>query len=153
VTIQGLIRGPWAPALLTALAVTWLFVGDRVAPRELPPPDDLGPTSPVYTDEARAFLGGLETGDEVEGGWLVADIFGPERGRIAIVLELEGTRMEVSLFEEGAPQANALLTAGGCDFHFALEPDARPPPEGAIQSALEGISERLEEGAEIPPGM
>jgi hypothetical protein len=110
-------------------------------------------TAPIYTEEAKALLGGLDVGDPIPGGWYVASVHGPTEGFIAVALELEGALIEIRVLRIGTSPDNPPLRDDRFDFHFTVPPDSPPIPDGAIQAGLVGLSGRIVAEAPIPAEM
>jgi hypothetical protein len=148
-------RGRIVLAAIGALALAWyLIVEVGEIPHEPPVVRDDGPDlASTYSEEARALLGGLEVGDEIEGGFFVSDVHGPIEGHIAVGLELEGARLEIRVLRHGTSTALPPLSDSRFDFHVTVPPDAPQLQERAVQAALGGISARIVDEVPIPPEM
>jgi hypothetical protein len=145
--VKRFLRGPAAPGLIAVVALVWPWTKSTDVV-EVPPP-------PVYeyTDAARALLGDLAVGDEIDPGWRVVEVFGPRQGRIVVVLEHEGNRVHIEVLRAGTVDATPLLSNGTFDLHYSIPPDSAEPTPESLQSAMAAITTRIGDQHVIPPGL
>lgn len=149
--MRAFLEGPLGPLLAIVIGALALFGSEAPAPGAADVPDTSDDGLPATSDEARAFLSGLDVGDSVGGGWTVEYVSGPANGRVGVGLRLQDITMEVDVVERRAAGGHKVpLSAGRFDiFYTAPQPEGTVLPRATIEAALGDISTRIADDATL----